>query len=144
MNTCSFTTTATGISSPKSGYRVTKTDTNSFPEFKRKVWRKAGELVIRPSVVSRQGFAKSRADSRKIPSKVKKTRVSHVRRVASADAAHQESWERCWCSAPGTSELGEGLGDGIRGFRLAMTEVPESTDAKLPKPEVLRGRQAPV
>jgi hypothetical protein len=51
---------------------VTKTDTNSFPEFKRKVWRKAGELVIRRSVVSRQGFAKSRAGSWKIPSKVKK------------------------------------------------------------------------
>jgi len=48
----------------------------------------------------------------------------------------QQSWERCWRSDPGTSELGKGLGDGIRGFRLAITEVPESTDAKLPKPEV--------
>jgi sec-independent protein translocase protein TatA len=31
-------------------------------------------------------------------------------------------------------ELGKGLGDGIRGFRSAMKEIPESTDAELPKP----------
>jgi sec-independent protein translocase protein TatA len=31
-------------------------------------------------------------------------------------------------------ELGKGLGDGIRGFRSAMREIPESTDAELPKP----------
>src|SRR5438552_17866100 len=30
-------------------------------------------------------------------------------------------------------ELGKGLGDGIRGFRSAMREIPESTDAELPK-----------
>jgi sec-independent protein translocase protein TatA len=30
-------------------------------------------------------------------------------------------------------ELGKGLGDGIRGFRSAMKEIPESTDAELPK-----------
>jgi sec-independent protein translocase protein TatA len=33
-------------------------------------------------------------------------------------------------------ELGKGLGDGIRGFRSAMKEIPESTDTELPKPEV--------
>ena len=31
-------------------------------------------------------------------------------------------------------ELGKGLGDGLRGFRSAMREIPESTDAELPKP----------
>jgi sec-independent protein translocase protein TatA len=31
-------------------------------------------------------------------------------------------------------ELGKGLGDGIRGFRSAMREIPESIDAELPKP----------
>jgi len=31
-------------------------------------------------------------------------------------------------------ELGKGLGDGIRGFRSAMREIPESTDAEVPKP----------
>jgi sec-independent protein translocase protein TatA len=31
-------------------------------------------------------------------------------------------------------ELGKGLGDGIRGFRSAMREIPESADAELPKP----------
>jgi hypothetical protein len=56
----------------------------------------------------------------------------------------QQSWERCWCSDPGTSELGKGLGDGIRGFRLAITEVlslrmPNSRNLKS-----VRGRQAPV
>ena len=29
-------------------------------------------------------------------------------------------------------ELGKGLGDGIREFRSAMKEIPESTDAELP------------
>ena len=28
-------------------------------------------------------------------------------------------------------ELGKGLGDGIRGFRSAMREIPESRDAEL-------------
>jgi Sec-independent protein translocase protein TatA len=45
---------------------------------------------------------------------------------------------------PGTSELGKGLGDGIRGFRLAITDVPEPTGAKLPNLKSVRGRQAPV
>jgi len=36
----------------------TKTDTNSFPEFKRRVWRKTGALVIKTLLVSRRGFAK--------------------------------------------------------------------------------------
>jgi len=31
-------------------------------------------------------------------------------------------------------ELGKGLGDGIRGFRSAMREISESTDAELPEP----------
>jgi sec-independent protein translocase protein TatA len=31
-------------------------------------------------------------------------------------------------------ELGKGLGEGIRGFRSAMKENAESTDAELPKP----------
>ena len=31
-------------------------------------------------------------------------------------------------------ELGKGLGDGIRGFRSAMKEISESTDAELPEP----------
>lgn len=31
-------------------------------------------------------------------------------------------------------ELGKGLGDGIRGFRSAMKENGESTDAELPRP----------
>ncbi len=31
-------------------------------------------------------------------------------------------------------ELGKGLGDGIRGFRSAMKEIPESTDTELPRP----------
>src|SRR5258705_11918670 len=126
MNACSFTTTATGISSPKSGCRWMKTDTNSFPEFKRKVWRKAGALVIRPSVVSRHGFAKSRADSWKIPSKVKKRECPMFEGWLQLMHPSQQSWERCWRSDPGTSELGKGLGDGIRGSRWAITEAPES------------------
>jgi sec-independent protein translocase protein TatA len=31
-------------------------------------------------------------------------------------------------------ELGKWLGDGIRGFRSAMREIAESTDAQFPKP----------
>jgi sec-independent protein translocase protein TatA len=31
-------------------------------------------------------------------------------------------------------ELGKGLGDGIRGFRSAMKEMPESSDGELSKP----------
>jgi len=31
-------------------------------------------------------------------------------------------------------ELGKGLGDGIRGFRSALRDNAESTDAELPKP----------
>jgi len=30
-------------------------------------------------------------------------------------------------------ELGRGLGDGIRGFRSAMRDIPESGDIELPK-----------
>jgi sec-independent protein translocase protein TatA len=30
-------------------------------------------------------------------------------------------------------ELGRGLGDGIRGFRSAMSDIPEPADVKLPK-----------
>jgi sec-independent protein translocase protein TatA len=30
-------------------------------------------------------------------------------------------------------ELGRGLGDGIRGFRSAMRDIPESRDVELPK-----------
>jgi len=30
-------------------------------------------------------------------------------------------------------ELGRGLGDGIRGFRSAMRDIPESADVELPK-----------
>jgi sec-independent protein translocase protein TatA len=35
-------------------------------------------------------------------------------------------------------ELGKGLGEGIRGFRSAMKENAESTDAELPKPDYAR------
>ena len=41
MNACSFIMTATSISSPRSGYRGTKTDANSFPEFRKRRLRTA-------------------------------------------------------------------------------------------------------
>src|SRR5881227_3830347 len=41
-------------------------------------------------------------------------------------------------------ELGKGLGDGIRGFRSAMREIPESTDPNSRNPEVDARMSDPV
>jgi len=41
MNACSFIMTATSISSPRSGHGGTKTDANSFPEFRKRRLRTA-------------------------------------------------------------------------------------------------------
>ena len=37
------------------------------------------------------------------------------------------------CGPKRVPELGRGLGDGIRGFRSAMRDIPESADVELPK-----------
>jgi len=47
MNACSFIMTATSISSPRSGYRGMKTDTNSSLELKKRRRRQTDRLVTR-------------------------------------------------------------------------------------------------